>query len=214
MIHNQPLKNQTRMKNSALTLSVLFCSLFSFATVHTVRVWDGYLQFIDETSGTSETVIQLGDTVQWLPLAPGEVGFHTITSTSIPSGASSFDYSWEAPADSFFQYVPTVAGVYDYQCTPHAGMGMTGRIVVSDSSNSISVIQASPNEVSIYPQPAQDFFQFNSSSVQSYNLYSTTGKLLKQGTTEDRVDIAPLKRGVYLIEIVGNKPQAIRLIKR
>ena len=70
--------------------------------VHTVYVWDGYSQFVG-----ADITIQLGDTVQWLPLdVPMMV--HTITSTNIPSGAATFDQIWQAPADTFFQYRPTI----------------------------------------------------------------------------------------------------------
>ena len=30
-----------------------------------------------------------------------------------------------------FTHVFTVPGTYDYQCDPHAGMGMTGKVIVS-----------------------------------------------------------------------------------
>ena len=102
------------MKKIFITLSIIISSFTSNATIHVVYVWDGYFQFLD-----ADITIQLGDTVQWLPLdVPAMV--HTITSTNIPSGAATFDQIWQAPADTFFQYVPQIAGLYEYECTPHA----------------------------------------------------------------------------------------------
>ena len=97
--------------------------------IHTIQVWDGYMQFLPSTIN-----IELGDTVHFLPLDP-PIMMHTITSTNIPSGATSFDVIWKAPADTFFQYIPAYAGTYDYVCTPHISMGMVGSIVVSNSTN-------------------------------------------------------------------------------
>ena len=69
--------------------------------------------------------VNVGDTVQWLPLDfPSMV--HTITSSNIPLGAAPFDQIWQAPADTFFQYIPTHVGLYEYVCTPHIPMNMVG----------------------------------------------------------------------------------------
>ena len=73
---------------------------------------------------------------------------HTITSSNIPMGATSFDQIWKAPADTFFQYIPQVEGFYEYVCTPHISSGMigsfnvinTGTYVLEDNSTK-NVIQ-------------------------------------------------------------------------
>ena len=87
-------------------------------------VWDGYMQFLP-----SSLEIQLGDTIHWIPLDFPSM-MHTITSTNIPEGAEVFDELWQAPADTFFQYIPNVAGLYEYVCTPHIPMGMVGSFTV------------------------------------------------------------------------------------
>ena len=60
---------------------------------------------------------------------------HTITSSNIPIGANSFDQIWQAPADTFFQYIPQVEGFYEYVCTPHISFGMTGSFNVINTRN-------------------------------------------------------------------------------
>ena len=78
----------------------------------------------------------MGDTIEWEPyfgLLP--MMFHTITSDNIPVGAASFDQVWQMPADTFFQYIPQVAGLYQYVCTPHIPNGMIGEFTVTNGSN-------------------------------------------------------------------------------
>ena len=96
--------------------------------------------------------INLGDTIHFLPL-DFPLMMHTITSSNIPMGATSFDQIWQAPADTFFQYIPQVEGFYEYVCTPHISSGMigsfnvinTGTHVLEDNStkNIIKKIQES-----------------------------------------------------------------------
>jgi plastocyanin len=56
----------------------------------------------------------VGDTVIWTLVA----GTHTTTSTLVPSGAATWDYTFTGPADTF-TYIITVAGVYEYICSFH-----------------------------------------------------------------------------------------------
>jgi len=60
---------------------------------------------------------------------------HTITSDNIPVGAAAFDQVWQMPADTFFQYIPQVVGLYQYVCTPHIPNGMIGEFTVTNGSN-------------------------------------------------------------------------------
>ncbi len=80
--------------------------------------------------------VQLGDTLQWdLLLDSFQLMLHTITSDNIPDGAVPFDQVWQMPADTFFQYIPQVAGLYEYVCTPHIPNGMIGEFTVINGSN-------------------------------------------------------------------------------
>jgi len=124
------------MKKVVIILVIILSSFYSKATIHIVNVWSGYFQFVNSTWTGSDITIQLGDTVQWLPLDIPMM-MHTITSTNIPSGAASFDVIWQAPADTFFQYVPQVTGLYEYMCTPHDTLGMVGSIIVLNSTTAI-----------------------------------------------------------------------------
>ncbi|MDD3876993.1 MAG: plastocyanin/azurin family copper-binding protein [Bacteroidales bacterium] len=94
--------------------------------------------------------VNIGDTVRWVWTA----GSHTTTSVSIPSGAQ----SWDNPltqSETSFEYVVAESGTYNYQCTPHSSMGMTGSFVAFPSTR-ISRIVEKP-AVKIYPNPAKDY---------------------------------------------------------
>ncbi|MDO7575524.1 MAG: plastocyanin/azurin family copper-binding protein [Flavobacteriaceae bacterium] len=120
------------MKKLLLALFIL-SSFNSKGTIHTIGVWGGYYEFVP-----ASITIQLGDTLEWEPFAGLlPMMLHTITSDNIPSGAVSFDQVWQMPADTFFQYIPQVAGLYEYVCTPHIPNGMIGEFTVIDGTAAI-----------------------------------------------------------------------------
>ena len=69
--------------------------------------------------GPGDFTINVGDTVRWS--WDNSATGHTTTSTTIPSGAA----TWNQPINAssqIFMYIPTVAGSYNYECTIHPGM--------------------------------------------------------------------------------------------
>ncbi len=56
----------------------------------------------------------VGDTITWTLVS----GTHTTTSTSVPVGAATWDYTFTGVGDSF-SYVITVPGIYEYLCSFH-----------------------------------------------------------------------------------------------
>jgi plastocyanin len=84
--------------------------------------------------------VAVGDTIRWVWVS----GTHTTTSSTIPGGAA----SWDEPITSSnqdYEYPVTVAGTYNYVCTPHAGMGMVA---------SFTATVLTPLLVSIVPDDA------------------------------------------------------------
>ena len=69
-------------------------------------------------------VLGVNATVTW---SNDDSAPHTVTSTSVPSGASSFD-SGNMNAGQTFTYTFTVAGTYQYKCDYHSWM--TGTVTV------------------------------------------------------------------------------------
>jgi plastocyanin len=118
------------MKKLLLILFII-SSFNSKGAIHQIQVWNGYYQFLPPNNIT----VQLGDTIQWIPLDPPAMT-HTITSNNIPAGAVAFNQIWQLPADTFFQYIPQVAGLYQYVCTPHIINGMIGEFTVVNGTTS------------------------------------------------------------------------------
>ena len=72
--------------------------------------------------------IAAGETVEWINLG----GLHNVDgrTDTYPNNPDSF-YSGSASNDSWtYSFTFEVAGNYDYECTPHADMGMVGKITV------------------------------------------------------------------------------------
>lgn len=106
----------------------------TFATKHIINVQNNFF------SPSSITNVAVGDTMRWVWVS----GVHTTTSTTIPAGAA----TWDSPMTStntVFEYKVTVAGTYNYKCTPHAAMGMIGSFVASAPTATLSVSPANQN---------------------------------------------------------------------
>ncbi|NNE08649.1 MAG: hypothetical protein HKN20_08815 [Gemmatimonadetes bacterium] len=75
--------------------------------------------------------IQLGDTVHWKYVN----GSHTVTSGTGPGDpnvGALFNSPISAGAQNFFYTFADTAGVYNYHCTPHSFLGMTGSVTVEE----------------------------------------------------------------------------------
>ena len=81
--------------------------------------------------GTGIARIEVGTSVTWIPTQKG----HNVEFIAGPDG-------WKAPKKSKINEEVTITfdtpGVYLYQCTPHATMGMIALVVVGDGDNDVS----------------------------------------------------------------------------
>ena len=79
--------------------------------------------------------IAVGDTITWLPKSKG----HNVHFIAGPDG-------WELPAKSKNNKEVAITfdtpGIYLYQCTPHATMGMIAMIVVGDDKSNLDAISS------------------------------------------------------------------------
>ena len=74
--------------------------------------------------------IEVGETVQWVNVS----GFHNVdgSTDTYPSNPDSF-YSGTPSNDAWtYSFTFEIEGVYNYECTPHAGMDMVGTVTVGD----------------------------------------------------------------------------------
>ena len=79
--------------------------------------------------------IDVGDTITWLPKSKG----HNVHFIAGPDG-------WALPKKSKNNKETAITfdtpGVYLYQCTPHASMGMIAMVVVGDDTSNLDAIKA------------------------------------------------------------------------
>ena len=107
------------MKKALLFLSISF-SFVAFSTNHQVVVDNNFFS-------PQNLTVNVGDTVTWT----NNSGHHNVNGTQVtfPGNPASFT-SGAAGMAWTYQFVFAVAGVYDYQCDPHAP-SMAGTITVS-----------------------------------------------------------------------------------
>jgi len=107
-------------------------------------------------------------------------------------------------------------GTHYYVCSPHASSGMKGIIIVQ----SITDIK-NPSEpiLSVYPNPSNNSITIKGSSSiidSRYFIKDQTGRQIFEGKLANEInpiDISHLNTGIYLIQIVGETRQTIKLIK-
>lgn len=196
------------MEKRILTLTlIVILSLFAFVNAIPVTK---VINVSDFEFTPQNEFAETGDTIKWVWVS----GFHTTTSTTIPPGAT----PWNAlidPSNLTFIYIPAVAGTYNYVCTPHAGMGMTGTITVSPKTG-IKEISGIANEFKLnqnYPNPfnpvTQIRFSIPSAGFVNLSVFDLSGRKVAElvnGTNpsgEYSVDFnaAGLSSGVYFYRL-------------
>jgi plastocyanin len=112
------------ISSSLLVLSFVGCS--SPTSTNTPEPKTVQVSMIDSAFQPSETTINVNDTVEW-----SNDGLRTHTSTSGTSGTP--DGIWNsgdlAPGATYSRKF-TETGTFNYYCTYHFAMGMTGKIIV------------------------------------------------------------------------------------
>ena len=122
-IKNRNLRTLTSYIMAAVVM--VFSYTATSQTSHSVII-----NSVNNSFTPSSLTINIGDTVVW----SNDGGFHNVngdlsTFSSNPDGtifSGSANNSW-----SVYEWVCTTAGSYDYQCDPHAGMGMVGTIIAN-----------------------------------------------------------------------------------
>ncbi len=101
----------------------------------------------------ADITIDIGETVFW----DNQEGFHNVNGTqaAFPNNPESFGNGNAASAPWQYTHTFTLAGVYDYQCDPHAGLGMVGTVTVVDPNTPVytpvTIGEASMIDANGYP---------------------------------------------------------------
>jgi len=127
------------------------------AATANVLVGSGGLRFVPAV-----TNINVGDQVTWTWSASG----HSSTSGTVSGGAGQPNGLWDSQVQSTpfsFSHTFSSAGTFPYFCTPHAGLGMTGAVVVAVVSSPPSVAITNPASGSVFAAPANVTIQASAS---------------------------------------------------
>ena len=69
----------------------------------------------------------------------------------------------------------------------------------------LAVSDVKKNNISVYPNPATDVINVsNVSSKTKFEIYSISGQLVNQGTTDGKVNVSKLGKGVYILSLESN----------
>lgn len=201
------------MKKQTFTLIALLACLltapdYSRATTINVEVKD--FEFDPSTF-----IANAGDTIHWF----WQEGIHTTTSFIIPPGAA----AWNQPISSgmpTYDYVVTVSGSYDYICSPHASMGMTGSFTVIGATGIAEAVQPSLNILSgfvkdgalsvIYSTVGNEPVNFSLYDIVGHLAYESKFENKIQGVHTDVVDVASLPNGIYVLYLATSNARSSR----
>lgn len=72
-------------------------------------------------------------------------------------------------------------------------------------SENLAVTDIKQTNISVYPNPATDVIDIsNVSSKTKFEIYSVGGQLVNQGTTDGKVNVSKLTKGVYILSLESN----------
>ncbi|HKR05110.1 MAG TPA: T9SS type A sorting domain-containing protein [Bacteroidia bacterium] len=188
----------------------VFLSVQGKATKHMIMTEDFFF------SPTDLSVV-VGDTIQWM----WGSGNHTTTSTSVPSGAATWDQLINN-ASMTFDYVVLVPGTYQYQCTFHISMGMVGEFTASNPTGIPGQVvlpylnidrNLTSNEIKLN-------YNFEEMQTLTLNVFDLIGKEVKSiylgtvpaGENEKTISLEGIAKGVYLVKLDGSDISITRKI--
>jgi len=169
----------------------------------------------------SQLTITAGDKVIW----KNNGGSHNVngTQSTFPNNPASFGNN--VGAGWTYEFVFTAPGTYDYQCDPHAAMGMVGKIIVNPKTvTSSQTLADGVEKIQLFPNPASQYMQLivpgNYAAISSVKVYTIAGSVVDEkvfsGNAESlRYDVSQFKNGIYLMEITaGNQRTVLKFIKQ
>lgn len=139
------------------------------------------------------------------------------------SGSKTFSYTFDNPDGTYYAALQS-HGVSSATFDAKAGtitLPAHSFIVITNMEHSVGVeeIEADGTEgyrnISIFPNPASNFIQVNSSDVNRIEVYSLAGQMVAASEGENMMDISALTAGTYIVRIYTPQGvQAQKLLKR
>ena len=122
----------------------------------------------------------------------------TVSATfAVPAAAYSGDQTVGMRVILKFNSAPTGAcDAFTYGEVEDYSVKITDNLAVSDVKK---------NNISVFPNPAVDVLNIsNVSSKTKFEIYSVGGQLVNQGTTDGKVNVSKLVKGVYILSLESN----------
>ena len=139
------------------------------------------------------------------------------------SGSKTFSYTFDNPDGTYYAALQS-HGVSSATFDAKAGtitLPAHSFIVITNMEHAVGVeeIEADGTEgyrnISIFPNPASNFIQVNSSDVNRIEVYSLAGQMVAASEGENMMDISALTVGTYIVRIYTPQGvQAQKLLKR
>ncbi len=165
--------------------------------------------------------ITVGDEVVWTNTG----GTHNVDGLKsvFPNNPVSFGNS--VGSGWTYSFTFNTPGTYDYHCDPHAGFGMVGEIIVSQSTTATSESLAdNSGRILLYPNPASKYIELKLPSgyspVNMLKVYTLAGAVIDQqafptNSLSLKYDISKLNSGIYFIEINSqSRKDVLKFIKQ
>lgn len=189
----------------------LFLLAFSLVTATRTMATTHMVLVADFSFNPPTFTANLGDTVMWM----WANGSHTTTSTSVPTGAATWDHPITSSSTSF-TYKPAVTGTYNYQCTPHASMNMVATFDVLSSTNVPAVNNVT--SLTVAPNPSSGLMNIQTDlNNPSISVYDYAGRavsmvhIIKNGS-QMSLDVAQLPAGIYVLKLTTAEKSELQKI--
>ncbi len=108
-----------------------------------------------------------------------------------------------------YEYNNTISGLWD----PFEGEAVQSFFYYT-KLDPLSAGDLVDQHFSVYPNPAKDFLFIDSTSIERATIYTILGKEVLDVRGQNKLDIAPLSKGVYFINVSdGKKASTKKFIK-
>ncbi|HEX2395763.1 MAG TPA: plastocyanin/azurin family copper-binding protein [Bacteroidales bacterium] len=138
-----------------IAVKSLITLIFSLLMVIVVQAQTTHQVSVADYAFNPDTLeIQIGDTVVWT----NNLGSHNVNGTQATHAGNPASFGNDVGTGWTYTYVFTLAGTYDYQCDPHAGMGMLGQVIVADNGGGETSADITIDFSSMNPHLNQDLW--------------------------------------------------------
>jgi plastocyanin len=146
-----------------------------------------------------DIVINVGDTVVWTNIQ----GFHNVNGTQSTFASNTSDFGNTTGSGWTYTFVFSEAGFNNYQCDPHAGLGMTGTVTVNSTT---SIVELNDVNSSSYPNPTTGIIYLSEKkNFDRLEIINSIGEIVKSTLNSERtIDASELPKGNYIIKFYNN----------